>query len=423
MAEQDKIRKTLRAFQRAVTAKPTNVILRQSLAHYLTQLGHDHQAIEELEICVKLLAARNNLFAAIACTKRILALDPSRTDLVLFLSRRFAQHSDSGRVAAPVPSQPKTKAPHSELDLEPIDISVLTFDGELDDLEGPDDDALDLNALPAPSTTVEPSYTRVHVERTVSLEHNTLPTIPLFSRLPPDTFMTLLEHLELMHAPPQTSLFVPPDAKLPPEGPALHILVSGQVEARRDGIILAQLGPGDVFGVFAMLTGHNSGAQLIASTPCEILLLRPTVLHQLTEVFPNIRAELESLYRQRLLMLLDTTSIFALLTPAQRQTLHSQFRVVQYPANTLVIAEGSPRANFFLVLFGEVRAGDERFGPGALIGAASAATGLPYPRRVQTTQPTQLFELPRQALRDVLGPMPPGPEALRALRDHFIIPW
>lgn len=106
----EQIRKTLRAYQRAVTAEPTNVDLRQKLAGYLAALGYTRQAAQELELCAKLLAARGELIGAISCGKRLLKLDPGRTDILLFLTRHYAQLAGSASAVARV-SRPEPVAP------------------------------------------------------------------------------------------------------------------------------------------------------------------------------------------------------------------------------------------------------------------------------------------------------------------------
>jgi len=100
----EQIRATLRIYQRAVAADPTNVQLRRQLARYLAAMGYKAQAVDEFELSAKLLAARGELLEAIACSKQVLSLDPTRTDILLFLTRHYAsaQRTES-KTASPFP--------------------------------------------------------------------------------------------------------------------------------------------------------------------------------------------------------------------------------------------------------------------------------------------------------------------------------
>lgn len=141
----ERIRKTLRAYQRAVTADPTDVDLRQKLASYLAALGYTRQAAQELELCAKLLAARGELVRAIACGKRLLKLDPGRTDILLFLTRHYAErgphtlaaHGDDDRLSAPE-RVARALAPRPDRDLTPAVPSRAI------DHDAPDSDRADL---------------------------------------------------------------------------------------------------------------------------------------------------------------------------------------------------------------------------------------------------------------------------------------
>ena len=65
-----------------------------------------------------------------------------------------------------------------------------------------------------------------------------------------------------------------------PPGP-LRVVASGKVELKRGGQLLAELGPGDLFGEVALLGGGPQLYDAVAAAPTTLLVLPPETIHPL----------------------------------------------------------------------------------------------------------------------------------------------
>jgi CRP-like cAMP-binding protein len=75
-------------------------------------------------------------------------------------------------------------------------------------------------------------------------------------------------------------------------GPALAWIVEGQVEIRRDGVVLDTSGPGEVIGEMSLFTGKPRFATVVAKGPVKLLVLdedgRKALLRGRNEVLYNL---------------------------------------------------------------------------------------------------------------------------------------
>ncbi|MDX9720240.1 MAG: cyclic nucleotide-binding domain-containing protein [Myxococcota bacterium] len=301
----EQTRTSLRAFQQAVAADPTNVDLRESLANDLSRLGHLRQAAEELVLCTKLAAARGDLPRALSCCKRLLELDPDRREVLRFLSRFYArQMSESDLLRAiehdepaqrPVLPQPREpRYPEPPLNLPEVNRSPFTIlDTEQTRLARFEELGLEASQEQAAenrASALDPSHSNQHevesIELTVvtldvelsgdellssrlssdalaleeweqadphrvpsthaplPIRRSELPRIPLFSSLGAQDFEDLLDELELIHLSHGQEV-VPLDPALPDTPtPALWILARGRMNAscRADDGLSIELG-------------------------------------------------------------------------------------------------------------------------------------------------------------------------------------
>jgi CRP-like cAMP-binding protein len=63
------------------------------------------------------------------------------------------------------------------------------------------------------------------------------------------------------------------------------VLLRGEVEVRRDGAVLARLGPGDFFGEIAIIEDGVRTATVVAATPCRVAVMT-------TQAFATMRADM-----------------------------------------------------------------------------------------------------------------------------------
>jgi CRP-like cAMP-binding protein len=129
---------------------------------------------------------------------------------------------------------------------------------------------------------------------------NLLRASPLFSRFDEQTRVNLLGHFK-------TQTIGSGDACIAAGSPGtgLYVIASGraQVQARdSDGksVLLATLGPGDVFGEISLIKQRPATADVIAIETLGVIVLPPDDFQQVLAKFPDVRKYLDALSDQRL---------------------------------------------------------------------------------------------------------------------------
>jgi CRP-like cAMP-binding protein len=75
-------------------------------------------------------------------------------------------------------------------------------------------------------------------------------------------------------------------------GFALYAIVSGAAEVTRNGSVIRSLGPGDVFGEIAVLSGGRRTASVIAATPMRLVAVMNRDVWRLERDHPDTGAAL-----------------------------------------------------------------------------------------------------------------------------------
>ena len=74
---------------------------------------------------------------------------------------------------------------------------------------------------------------------------------------------------------------------------ALFVLLAGNAEVRRgDGVVLAQLVSGDIFGEMSFIQGARASADVVATTDVTVLTLTDAVINELFKERPGLAAGL-----------------------------------------------------------------------------------------------------------------------------------
>jgi len=445
----EQIRATLRIYQRAVAADPTNVQLRRQLARYLAAMGYKAQAVDEFELSAKLLAARGELLEAIACSKQVLSLDPTRTDILLFLTRHYASapaHGEQDRVAVPVRTlddlsdEPAIWLEQAQV-IESIELTMLTLDGDDEDLEV--DLALSAwEALPEHGTPPSPAAPGLSVERiavpdaqSLSLEHIDRKEIPLFSVLPPAPFVDLLKSLEWWRVPAGATIRQA-DLQTQLSEPALFILVEGHVAAELDKegeqpVDLGEVTRGGFFGEFELLTGKSQDVRWFATTASELLVLPKSVLSKLCHEHPTIYERLQLFYRKRLVRsFLASSQLFSALEIGEREMLARKFKARHLHAGEVVLREGDAVEGLYLLLEGSISAIAEsetvaELSAGQFFGVRAMASREKCRATVMAREELHVLILPSSTIRDILKTnlrVAKAFEALAAQRENLTKP-
>jgi len=74
---------------------------------------------------------------------------------------------------------------------------------------------------------------------------------------------------------------------------ALFVLLAGQAEVRRaDGVVLARLVSGDIFGEMSFIRNERTSTDVVATTDVSVLTLTQAIINELFEERPGLAAGL-----------------------------------------------------------------------------------------------------------------------------------
>ena len=113
--------------------------------------------------------------------------------------------------------------------------------------------------------------------------------IPLFAELTLDQrdhFVAICQELEIDEG-----------ATLLREGDfgyAMFAITAGTAEVLKDGVVIRTLGPGDVFGEIAVLSGGRRTATVIAQTPMQLVTVLNRDVWRLEREAPDVGAALRA---------------------------------------------------------------------------------------------------------------------------------
>ena len=119
------------------------------------------------------------------------------------------------------------------------------------------------------------------------MEGAALATISLFAELPDDERDRLAGICSEVEVDAGTPLVQEGDF-----GYTLFGIVSGTADVTRDGAVIRALGPGDVFGEIAVLSGGRRTATVTATTPMKLVAIMNRDVWQLERNSPEIAASL-----------------------------------------------------------------------------------------------------------------------------------
>ncbi|NES68504.1 MAG: cyclic nucleotide-binding domain-containing protein [Okeania sp. SIO2D1] len=89
-------------------------------------------------------------------------------------------------------------------------------------------------------------------------------------------------------------------------GEYFYLIVSGEAEVRKDSKILSYMGPGEVFGEMALLTGEPRSATIISHTPMELYLLHKKHFGKVLSWSPHMAWALSRSLARRLRLATDS---------------------------------------------------------------------------------------------------------------------
>ncbi len=253
-----------------------------------------------------------------------------------------------------------------------------------------------------------------------------LPPMPLLSLLDAAAFDALAPALERVALADGAVLLAEGAA-----GDSLYLVADGALEVVKDDpdrgdVVLGRVTAGGLVGEMALVLDRPRGATVRAAGEVEAVRVPLDALRAVAARHPRVAEVLEAFTRQRLLAtLVDTSPLFRDLSPGARAALLRGFEAREVPAGAVLVEQGAPAADLWLVVDGAVtvhrsEGGDEpvevaTLGPGDVFGEIGLLTGEPATATVRTTRDGRLDVLGADAFAAVRAAHPEVAERLKAL--------
>jgi CRP-like cAMP-binding protein len=319
-------------------------------------------------------------------------------------------------------------------------------------LEGDEDRFASLQARDGYGATLEAAPDTVRLRDTPSPEtvHGLLRSVPVFSSLDEEALAALSTKVERHTWVPGEDVVVQGDG-----GASLFVVESGMTEVLveqqdRRQLPIARLGPGEVFGEMALLTGEPRSATVRAvayTTAFEIrrnqleplLMANPSLVNHMSAILAVRLAELEAArdmgegrrrgaLRERIrsyfqlagaestapevaeadrVALLAKVPLFQALTDEEREELARVASPVQIEVQQSAVVRGDRAATLHVVVSGKLEVVREvggkkatvgSLGPGDAFGEVAVVTGERSPATVQANETSVLLELGKSDL-------------------------
>jgi CRP-like cAMP-binding protein len=379
LVQKGRLDKALEAYDEILREDAGDVTAHLKRGDILRKLERPPEAIEAYTRVAETYAADGLLLKAIAACKLILEIDTNHTATQKMLADLYAKKTGRAAVAPPAPPPLPKPAPRPE---EP-------------ELIGDEDIVVVEEAPPPP------------VE---------LPTIPLFSDLPKNAFIQLMEQMHMRSMLPEEAIISEGDV-----GDSMFIISSGRVKITKTAetgaeIVLAHLGDGAFFGEMALISQAPRSASVIAEEETVLFEVSRAVLADVVKSFPSVEGIIMRFYRQRLLSnLMATSSVFRPLDANQRKSLIEKFKSREVPANEKLLEEGTPGDGLYLLLAGKAEVSKKTDGKrvvlahlkeGDVFGERSLLTNQPVSASIRTLRKSIVLKLPKKVWSEVVSTHP-----------------
>lgn len=398
------------AYLELVRMAPEDLVARQKAAELLGRVGRVPEAIATYRHLVGRYAADGLLLKAIAICKQILALDPSHAETQATLADLFARNDVRpsqlvlpGSLSGAIPR----RATVAYLPKAPPTQSMPRVDAPI--LGAP---------MPAPSAAPagpkrRDSTVEFRADAPVILEVDALARIPLFSDLPREAFLDVLERVHLRSARAGDAI-----VREGEEGHSMFAVAQGAVRVERrmaSGVVrtLAQIGEGSFFGEMALLGGGARLATVTAVHDCVLLELERHELDAICVQHPRVREVIEQFYKTRLLYnVLRASPVFHHLDDAERQRIVDAFAIRPVDKGDVLLQQGEEGRAFHVLLRGicevvhRAPEGGEIAYPqmreGDVFGELSLLHGIRVTATVRAFTPCVVLSLERRLFDEVL---------------------
>lgn len=411
LLERGKPEAALKEFLKAVELCPDDVAARKKAADILVKLGRKAQAVGHYQHLAGRYAADGQLAQAIAVSKMILQLDPRHTETQETLARLYSRKTGGGGTwleKIPPNMAGALNLRHVKADAQPAAPAAAAQPAVA---EAP--------AAPAPAT----------VEVEVEIDVSALPKAPLFSELPQEIFLALVQDVAMRNVPAGEAIVREGDP-----GRSMFVLTQGSVKIVRalgkpEEKTVAEMGEGTFFGEIGLLSDVPRLASVVAANECVVLEVTREMLAGLSAKHAELDAVLQRFYRERLLAnLLRSNAIFADFDEPARKGLADKFALRRAERGHKLVVEGMPGQALFVLLRGRCEAfhrdskGKEHSFPpmteGAVFGEIALMGEGVATATVRASEGCLLLALDRETFKSKVLSNPKAKEALEKLRTE-----
>jgi len=241
-----------------------------------------------------------------------------------------------------------------------------------------------------------------------------VPSLPLFGALAPRALEQLLGAWTVRPFAAEEKVVREGD-----EGREAFMVVRGHLRVirEREQTLLAELGPGAIFGEMALVSDAPRAACVIANEPVLLLVAARDDLERLAEETPAIGQQLSSFCRARMLYnLIRHSAILAAVAPGERAKLMRRFETRHFRADEALVRRDEQTEGLFLIASGAVSVvgrdadGDglelARLGPGDVVGEISLVLRRPATADVVATHRTVALELKYEQFQEAIREHP-----------------
>jgi len=339
----------------------------------LQRMGRKADAVLAYERCVELYAAKGFVARAAAMARVILAIDPSKREVLERVDPKAAQrlHGQNRSVVATADDTENVKLDFTDVEL--------------------------VRRPPPPEPLVS--------QRPSAGTLAQLPSMLLFAEVPTDILGALVRESTLIDVQDGQRFVTAGTA-----ADALYVLVEGNAVGQRGADMQSLLlGEGDVAGVSCLLSNVNYGEHVIACGRARVLRISKLVLDRLVEQHPPFEAVLlEILSRRLVAKLFRTSRIFTAFDETTRTQIARLFEVRRALAGTNLLEAGKVADGMYLPLHGRIIARKKDGTPigrmelGRALGQESILTRRPSPVTFEAVSDVLVLRMPADAFSDLL---------------------
>ncbi len=334
----------------------------------LQRMGRKADAVVAYERAVDLYAAKGFVARAAAMAKLILAIDPSRGEVLERVDPTAARrlHRQNRAVIVTANEQPEIDPEGPPTDTQSLITDALPL---ITDRTAPADETRFTKPERTEDITLEitnaelvegppfPESPVSHRPSAVTLAQ--LPSTPLFAEVPPHILQTLVQESTLVDVEDGGLLTASGTS-----AEALYVLIEGNAVGRRGSDVQELLlGEGDLAGVSCLLSNVHYGADVIACGRVRALRISKVLLDALVRQHPPFGdLLLEVLSRRLIATLLRTNPVFTAFDESTRRQLARLFEVRRALAGTSLVEAGKRSDGMYIALHGRafVRSADGR---------------------------------------------------------------